>query len=148
MSLAELRKEIDAIDDILVQAFADRMDLVAQVAEEKKKIAKPVLDKGRERDKLADIASKLPPELEQYGYTLWNMLFEISRSYQSSLQGEPSTLRVEIEQAMEATPPLFPPLPRWPARAPKEPTPSRPARRSSSTLRSCTSAALTVSLLR
>ncbi|MBR3751589.1 MAG: chorismate mutase [Ruminiclostridium sp.] len=109
MSLAELRKEIDAIDDILVQAFADRMDLVAQVAEEKKKIAKPVLDKGRERDKLADIASKLPPELEQYGYTLWNMLFEISRSYQSSLKQEPSTLRVEIEQAMEATPPLFPP---------------------------------------
>ena len=109
MSLADLRKEIDAIDDILVQAFADRMDLVAQVAEEKKKIDKPVLDKGRERDKLADIASKLPPELEQYGYTLWNMLFEISRSYQSSLNQEPSPLRVEIEQAMEATPPLFPP---------------------------------------
>ena len=109
MSLADLRKEIDAIDDILVQAFADRMDLVAQVAEEKKKIDKPVLDKGRERDKLADIASKLPPELEQYGYTLWNMLFEISRSYQSSLNQEPSPLRVEIEQAMEATQPLFPP---------------------------------------
>ena len=102
MSLADLRKEIDAIDDILVQAFADRMDLVAQVAEEKKKIDKPVLDKGRERDKLADIASKLPPELEQYGYTLWNMLFEISRSYQSSLKQEPSSLRVEIQQAMDA----------------------------------------------
>ena len=108
MSLAELRKEIDAIDDVLVQAFADRMDIVAQIAEEKKLIDKPVLDASRERDKLADIASKLSPELEQYGYTLWNMLFEISRSYQSSLKQEPSTLRVEIEQTMEATPPLFP----------------------------------------
>lgn len=109
MSLEELRKEIDAIDDILVQAFADRMDIVAQIGEAKKRIDKPVLDAGRERSKLTDIASKLPPELEQYGYTLWSMLFEISRSYQSALNPDPSPLRVEIERAMEATPNLFPP---------------------------------------
>ena len=109
MSLEELRKEIDAIDDVLVQAFADRMDIVAQIGEAKKRIDKPVLDAGRERSKLADIASKLPPELEQYGYTLWSMLFEISRSYQSALNPVPSSLRLEIERAMETTPNLFPP---------------------------------------
>lgn len=109
MSLEELRKEIDAIDDVLVQAFADRMDIVAQIGEAKKLIDKPVLDAGRERAKLADIASKLPPELEQYGYTLWSMLFEISRSYQSALNPKPSALRLEIERAMETTPNLFPP---------------------------------------
>jgi len=109
MSLEELRKEIDAIDDVLVQAFADRMDIVAQIGEAKKRIDKPVLDAGRERSKLADIASKLPPELEQYGYTLWSMLFEISRSYQSALNPAPSPLRLDIERAMEATPNLFPP---------------------------------------
>ena len=109
MSLEELRKEIDAIDDVLVQAFADRMDIVAQIGEAKKRIDKPVLDAGRERSKLADIASKLPPELEQYGYTLWSMLFEISRSYQSALNPTPSALRQEIERAIETTPHLFPP---------------------------------------
>ena len=79
MNLEELREEIDAIDDTLVQAFAQRMDVVARVSQAKKEQGLPTLDPAREREKLADIAAKLPPELEQYGYALWSMLFEISR---------------------------------------------------------------------
>ena len=75
MSLEELRKEIDVIDDTLLRAFVDRMNVVAQVSQAKKDSDLPVLDVARERQKLADIASKLPPELEQYGYALWSMLF-------------------------------------------------------------------------
>ena len=93
MSLEELRKEIDVIDDTLLRAFVDRMNVVAQVSQAKKDSDLPVLDVARERQKLADIASKLPPELEQYGYALWSMLFEISRGYQSSLNPQPSALR-------------------------------------------------------
>jgi chorismate mutase/prephenate dehydratase len=68
-----------------------------------------VLDVARERQKLADITAKLPPEMEQYGYSLWSMLFEISRSYQSALNPQPSQLRLGIQKAMEITPNLFPP---------------------------------------
>ena len=109
MSLEELRKEIDVIDDTLVRAFVDRMNVVAQVGQAKKDSDLPVLDVARERQKLADIASKLPPELEQYGYALWSMLFEISRGYQSAMNPQPSALRKEIEGAMSSTPNLFPP---------------------------------------
>ena len=109
MNLEELREEIDAIDETLVQAFAQRMAVVAQVAQTKKEKGIPVLDPARERDKLADIASKLPPELEQYGYALWSMLFEISRGYQNAINPQPSDLRKEIERAIESTPNLFPP---------------------------------------
>ena len=108
MNLEELREEIDAIDETLVQAFAQRMAVVAQVAQTKKEKGIPVLDPARERDKLADIASKLPPELEQYGYALWSMLFEISRGYQNAINPQPSDLRKEIERAIESTPNLFP----------------------------------------
>ncbi len=45
------------------------------------------------------------------------MLFEISRSYQSSLNPQPSALRKDIERAIVDTQPLFPPRPPWPARA-------------------------------
>ena len=81
MNLEELRAEIDTIDDNLLQDFAQRMNVVGQIGLEKKSEGLPTLDPAREREKLADIVAKLPPEMEQYGYTLWSMLFEISRSY-------------------------------------------------------------------
>ena len=45
----------------LVNAFAQRMDVVARVSQAKKEQGLPTLDPARERAKLADIASKLPP---------------------------------------------------------------------------------------
>lgn len=107
MNLEELRAEIDTIDDNLLQDFAQRMNVVGQIGLEKKSEGLPTLDPAREREKLADIVTKLPPEMEQYGYTLWSMLFEISRSYQSSLNPQPSALRKDIERAIVDTQPLF-----------------------------------------
>ena len=109
MNLEELRAEIDTIDDNLLQDFDQRMNVVGQIGLEKKSEGLPTLDPAREREKLADIVTKLPPEMEQYGYTLWSMLFEISRSYQSSLNPQPSALRKDIERAIADTQPLFPP---------------------------------------
>ena len=109
MNLEELRAEIDTIDDNLLQDFAQRMNVVGQIGLKKKSEGLPTLDPAREREKLADIVTKLPPEMEQYGYTLWSMLFEISRSYQSSLNPQPSALRKNIERAIADTQPLFPP---------------------------------------
>ena len=109
MNLEELRAEIDTIDDNLLQDFAQRMNVVGQIGLETKSEGLPTLDPAREREKLADIVAKLPPEMEQYGYTLWSMLFEISRSYQSSLNPQPSALRKDIERAIADTQPLFPP---------------------------------------
>lgn len=109
MQLEDLRKQIDEIDNTLVQAFAQRMQVVAQVSKTKQEQGLPVLDPARERQKLADIAAQLPPEMEQYGYALWSILFEVSRSYQSSLRPQPSPLRQEIAASMDQTPNLFPP---------------------------------------
>ena len=109
MTLEELRARIDVIDDEILQAFVERMEVAAQISQIKRQTGKAVLDPARERQKLADVTAKLPPELEQYGYALWSILFEVSRSHQSALQPEPSALRLEIERAMETTPRLFPP---------------------------------------
>ena len=105
MNLEELRAKIDGIDDTLVQAFLQRMEVVAQVAQEKKAQGLPTLDPAREREKLADIAAKLPPELAQYGYALWSMLFEISRGYQHAVNPQPSARGWRG------------PIPSWPARS-------------------------------
>lgn len=41
MTLEELRKEIDVVDDVLLKAFQERMSLVAQVSQAKQAGAVP-----------------------------------------------------------------------------------------------------------
>lgn len=108
MTLDELRKEIDAIDDTILQAFAERMSVVSQIGQLKKEQNLPILDVARENAKLVDLAAKLPPEMEQYGYALYSMIFELSRSYQSSIDPKGTALRERIQNAIEHTPPMFP----------------------------------------
>ena len=101
MTLEELRKEIDVVDDVLLKAFQERMSLVAQVSQAKQASDLPVLDVSRERTKLEDVSGKLPPELQQYGYFLWSMLFELSRSYQSTLNPTPAPRGRGVRAARE-----------------------------------------------
>ena len=86
MSLDELRNKIDHIDEELLRLFAERMDIVAEIAAYKQANNLPVLDKGREAEKLQAIAGKVKPHLEPLAYTLFNTLFELSRSSQSSMR--------------------------------------------------------------
>ena len=109
MTLEELRAQIDEIDERLIRDFTDRMSVAEQIGAAKQEAGKPVMDPARERQKLADVAAKLPPALEQYGYALWSMLFALSRSHQSALSPDPSPLRKVIETAMDQTDRLFPP---------------------------------------
>ncbi len=108
MDLAEIRKDIDRIDNELVQLFCRRMSLSAQVADYKKANNLPIFVPARERAILQSVAEKAGPEMENYTRVLYSMLFELSRSYQSKRNGEVSRLYGEITQAIENTPKLFP----------------------------------------
>ena len=104
MKLEDLRKQIDEIDDRLLRDFTDRMAAVERISAAKREAGRPVLDPDRERQKLDDVAAKLPPELEKYGRALWSLLFEISRSRQSELAGqgtEGDASRLSREDASE-----------------------------------------------
>ena len=108
MDLTELRKQIDGIDDQLVQLFCRRMALCAQVAEYEKANGLPILMPAREREKLKDVAEKAGPDMANYTRTLYAMLFELSRSYQSKLSGGSRQLYEMITQSIQDTPNLFP----------------------------------------
>ena len=67
MNLEQSRKTIDEIDSQLTKLFAERMSCAAEIAAYKKENNLPVLDAGRERQKLAAIdpetvgqASRIP----------------------------------------------------------------------------------------
>ena len=106
MELKDYRNQIDRIDDEIVRLFQQRMDVAAQIAEYKKEHDLPILQAGREREKLADLSSKTREELQSYLRVLYSLLFELSRTYQA--RGSRTELYDRIADAIENTPSLFP----------------------------------------
>ena len=106
--LSEIRKRIDAIDTQICDLFTQRMQCTHEVAEYKRANNKPVLDRGRERAKLADVASKVPEPLRDYSQVLFNLIMEISRAQQSAENNQDSPLASQISRAVADTPALFP----------------------------------------
>ena len=111
MELQELRSKIDEIDAQLTKLFEARMDVAAEIGAWKRENHMPVLDAARERDKLNAIAAESREDMQTYTQMLYSMIFELSRSHQSDLTRTPSSLRQEVEQAIEGTPRLFPTAP-------------------------------------
>ena len=85
MDIQDMRKEIDAIDDQLVQLFAQRMAVAARIADYKKAENLPIFVPAREREKLADVAEKAGPEMAEYIQKLYATIFDLSRHYQSEV---------------------------------------------------------------
>ncbi len=106
--LSEIRKRIDAIDTQICDLFSQRMQCTHEVAEYKRANNKPILDRGRERAKLADVASKVPEPLRDYSQVLFNLIMEISRAQQSAENNQDSPLAGQIARAIADTPALFP----------------------------------------
>ena len=80
--LETYRKEIDAADEKLREAFEERMRAVAKVAEYKKKKGLPVMDEEREARVLLSRAEAADPELRPYVEKLFREIMEISREFQ------------------------------------------------------------------
>ena len=108
MELSDYRTQIDRIDAELLQLFAERMQTAAGIAAYKKSHGLPVLDAGREREKLAQIVKAAPEDLQEEAVSLFRLLFSLSRGYQRSLLGSSSTLPEILKRAVVTTPQLFP----------------------------------------
>ena len=108
MELKDYREKMDAIDDQLLPLFLQRMEVAAEIAAWKKDNGIPVLDAGRERAKLRELEEKTPEALRDYTDSLYQTIFELSRSSQTRLLGVTSPLTEAIEKALTDTPQLFP----------------------------------------
>lgn len=78
--IEELRKQIDTIDDELLQLLQKRVVVMEKVGEAKKSLQQPIRDDQREKEKLAELEQKanllqLPKALI---INIWKLFFEIS----------------------------------------------------------------------
>lgn len=56
--ISDLRKQIDAIDEKIIDALAERFFLVKKVGDQKKALGIPVQDKQREEEKIIALSKK------------------------------------------------------------------------------------------
>ena len=110
MELTDLRKEIDNVDQQLVDLFSQRMALSQQVADYKKENNLPIYVPAREREKLKEVA-KQAGENAPYARVLYSTIFELSRGCQAMRNGSVSPLYEKITKAIAETPQLFPQSP-------------------------------------
>ena len=111
MHIDDLREKIDSIDDELVRLFVERMEVAKEVAQYKKENNLPIYVPAREREKLQDVAKKAGQDMNDYIRSLYSMIFEISRSYQSKCNNQETELFRRVTAAIENTPKLFPQAP-------------------------------------
>lgn len=104
MDINELRTSIDQIDGELTALFRKRMETAAQIAEYKQKNSLPVFNRERERDILNSVTESVPDELQGYTKTLYQTIFDLSRSYQKKLIKPQSALSKMIEDVTAQTP--------------------------------------------
>jgi monofunctional chorismate mutase len=85
MSIDELRKEINGIDEHLLSLFERRLEIAGKIGRYKKENALPIKDVERERAVLRRMREKAKPETAEYVEPLFLSLMEMSRDYQAKL---------------------------------------------------------------
>lgn len=84
--LAELRVEIDQIDEQMVQLFERRMKISEEVAEYKVAVGKKILDKDREKAKIQAVKSMTHSAFNSHGVEeLYQQIMAMSRKLQYQL---------------------------------------------------------------
>ncbi|MBO7583844.1 MAG: chorismate mutase [Treponema sp.] len=84
-SLADLRLQIDAADDKVLAALAERMKVARKIGELKKESGGAVMDADREAQKLVALQEKADKILKPYISRIYSVLFEVSRDLQSKM---------------------------------------------------------------
>ncbi|MBQ3128017.1 MAG: chorismate mutase [Clostridia bacterium] len=104
MDIKDLRQEIDSIDNQLVELFEKRMRTASAIADYKRANGLPVSDKGREREVINKVTEKISPEFSEYTRVLYQTIFDVSCSYQRSINSKKSALLEKIEKVTAETP--------------------------------------------
>ncbi|MBR2336802.1 MAG: chorismate mutase [Clostridia bacterium] len=85
MSLDELRKQIDEIDDKISELYVKRMEVCKQIGLEKAKVGSSVNVTEREKAVVNRITADKPDEMKRYLKLLYDTVFFQSKDYQGKI---------------------------------------------------------------
>ena len=108
MELNELRSRINQIDDEMLELFLKRMDVSEAIAAYKKEHGRPITNKAREREILAEMMAKGGPDNELYVYRLFSTLMDLSKARQGELMTGGTKVGELVQQMLSKEEELFP----------------------------------------
>lgn len=108
LNLNKIREEIDALDIEITDLLKSRLEKSLEVAKYKKAHKLPVLNSARENDILLKVSEQIGEPLDRYARIVYNTIFDVSKSYQSTYLSKGSGLSSKIKAALNETPLLFP----------------------------------------
>lgn len=101
MELSEIREAIDKVDDRIAELYGERMELVKQVCEAKKRCGTPVNDPEREKKILLRITEKVKEPVQIYLKRVFETIFETSKAYQTINAEYRSDVAEKIQKALD-----------------------------------------------
>lgn len=104
----EYRKEIDVIDDQIAALYAQRMELVKKIGEEKLRGKIALTDAGREKKIISRVTKDLPDDMKLYLKQVFDAIMETSRAYQRRLMSPASALSVTLQNTLSGERESFP----------------------------------------
>ncbi|MBQ7957935.1 MAG: chorismate mutase [Clostridia bacterium] len=102
--MEELRNKIDETDRELTRLFEERMKTASLIAEYKMENNLPVFDAERERKVINKVTSLVDDDFAGYTKSLYNTIFDLSRSYQNKKMNAESPLKKKMEEIIASTP--------------------------------------------
>jgi len=103
MDMTNYRKEIDEIDQQLVELLVKRMKVSENIGRYKEENNLPVFDAQREREKLNTLAALAGEGYENVTDTIYPLIFDVSRSLQFRILKGTSPIYEKITKAIETT---------------------------------------------
>ncbi|MBQ3048702.1 MAG: chorismate mutase [Oscillospiraceae bacterium] len=101
--MTSYRKEIDEIDQQLVELLVKRMKVSENIGRYKEENNLPVFDAQREREKLNTLAALAGEGYENVTDTIYPLIFDVSRSLQFRILKGTSPIYEKITKAIETT---------------------------------------------
>ena len=93
MDLQELRAQIDAVDEQIVDLFEKRMEISGQVARYKIETGRKVFDPTREKEKIASVQAMTHTDFNRTGVgELFEQIMSMSRKLQYQILTEKGSL--------------------------------------------------------
>jgi chorismate mutase / prephenate dehydratase len=108
LEIQALREQIDRCDDELVKAFVKRMETAMEIAAYKRENNLPVFDPERERAVVNRVTAGQDDAMAVNVKLLYNMIFDLSRTWQQRALTDKTELTNRIQHAVENTPKTFP----------------------------------------
>ncbi|MCQ2081051.1 MAG: prephenate dehydratase [Lachnospiraceae bacterium] len=108
MDIENLQNEIDNIDKDIVSLLNKRMAISKKIAQTKVENNLPLRDVSKERQKMNEVIDMSEEDLKDYMSVLYSMIFDVTKSYQSTFIAKNSDITSNIENAMEKTDKIFP----------------------------------------